>query len=210
MKELSSVDLRFIVDAMRAQCYTAHVKGINIPRKVSAISDEYRVNEQIRAREVRLINHENDNVGIVTLREAMDLANEHDLDLVEVAPNANPPVVRVMDYGKFLYEKKKRERAASKQQKQIEVKEIRLRPKTDPHHLGFKVRDAKSWLQKGMKVRVRVRFRGREIQYPEIAREMLDEIARQVEDVGVVEAPPKMDGRTMLMVLAPDTEKKKK
>lgn len=186
------------------------LKGINIPRKVSAISDEYRVNEQIRAREVRLINHENDNVGIVTLREALDLANEHDLDLVEVAPNANPPVVRVMDYGKFLYEKKKRERAASKQQKQIEVKEIRLRPKTDPHHLGFKVRDAKSWLQKGMKVRVRVRFRGREIQYPEIAREMLDEIASQVEDVGVVESPPKMDGRTMLMVLAPETEKKKK
>lgn len=114
-----------------------------------------------------------------------------------------------MDYGKFLYEKKKRERNARNQQKTIEVKEIRLRPKTDPHHLGFKIRDAKSWLTKGMKVRVRVRFRGREIQYPEIAREMLDDIAKEVEDVGVIEAPPKMDGRTMLMVLAPNSEKKK-
>lgn len=115
-----------------------------------------------------------------------------------------------MDYGKFLYEKKKRERSAKSQQKQIEVKEIRLRPKTDPHHLGFKVRDALSWLEKGMKVRVRVRFKGREIQYPDIAREMLDEIAKQLEEVGQIESPPKMDGRTMLMIIAPQSEKKKK
>ena len=145
----------------------------------------------------------------MSIREATELADEHDLDLVEVAPNANPPVVRVMDYGKFLYEKKKRERSAKSQQKQIEVKEIRLRPKTDPHHLGFKVRDARSWLTKGMKVRVRVRFKGREIQYPDIAREMLKEIAKQLEDAGQVESHPKMDGRTMLMIISPLSEKKK-
>lgn len=145
----------------------------------------------------------------MSIREATELADEHDLDLVEVAPNANPPVVRVMDYGKFLYEKKKRERSAKSQQKQIEVKEIRLRPKTDPHHLGFKVRDARIWLTKGMKVRVRVRFKGREIQYPDIAREMLKEIAKQLEDVGQVESHPKMDGRTMLMIISPLSEKKK-
>lgn len=194
----------------RKLCYTAPVICQRWPGKGITITDEYRVNEQIRAKKVRLINHENENIGVVTIREAVELAEEHDLDLVEVAPNANPPVVRVMDYGKFLYEKKKRERSAKSQQKQIEVKEIRLRPKTDPHHLGFKVRDALSWLEKGMKVRVRVRFKGREIQYPDIAREMLDEIAKQLEEVGQIESPPKMDGRTMLMIIAPQSEKKKK
>lgn len=178
-------------------------------RKAFAITDEYRVNEQIRAREVRLINHENENIGVVSIKEAVDLAAEHDLDLVEVAPNANPPVVRVMDFGKFLYDKKKRERSARSQQKTIEVKEIRLRPKTDPHHLGFKVRDAIGWLQKGMKVRVRVRFRGREILYPQIASDMLRQIAEQVGDAAIIEQHPSMDGKTMLMVLAPNTEKKK-
>lgn len=157
-----------------------------------------------------MVTHENDNIGVVSIRDAITLAEENDLDLVEVAPNANPPVVRVMDYGKFLYEKKKRERTAKSQQKQIEVKEIRLRPKTDPHHLGFKVRDAHSWLEKGMKVRVRVRFKGREIQYPDIAREMLKNIANQLADIGQVESLPKMDGRTMLMIIAPMSEKKKK
>jgi translation initiation factor IF-3 len=129
--------------------------------------------------------------------------------LVEVAPNADPPVVRIMDFGKFLYDKKKKERTARSQQKTIEVKEIRLRPKTDPHHLGFKVRDARKWLGEGKKVRVRVRFRGREIQYPDIAREMLDDIVTQLDDVAMIEQPATMDGRTMLMVLAPNTEKKK-
>jgi translation initiation factor IF-3 len=168
------------------------------------------VNEQIRARKVRLINHENENVGIVSLREALQLAEEHELDLVEVAPNADPPVVRVMDYGKFLYDKQKRDKAARNQQKQIEIKEIRLRPKTDSHHLGFKLRDAIKWLDQGMKVRVRVRFRGREIQYPELAEEMLNDVVKHLEDVAQVESPPKMDGRTMLLVLAPLDKKKKK
>lgn len=113
-----------------------------------------------------------------------------------------------MDFGKFQYERAKKEREARKQQKQIEVKEIRLRPKTDDHHRQFKVRDARRWLESGMKVKVRIRFRGREITYPEIARTMLDEVADELADIAVVEQRPNMEGRTMLMILAPASEKK--
>jgi translation initiation factor IF-3 len=142
-------------------------------------------------------------VGVVPLRDALDRAEAADLDLVEVSPNAEPPVVKVMDYGKFLYEKSKRDREARKAQKQIEVKEIRLRPKTSEHHRSFKVRSARRWLEDGMKVRARIRFRGREFHYPEIARDLLNGIAADLSDVGVVEQYPNMEGRTMLMILAP-------
>jgi len=130
-------------------------------------------------------------------------AHAQDLDLVEVSPSADPPVARVMDYGKFLYQQAKREREAHKAQKQVEVKEIRLRPKTTDHHRSFKVRDARRWLEDGLKVKVRIRFRGREITYPEIAREQLVQIAEELSDVAVVEQRPNLDGRTMLMVLTP-------
>jgi len=142
-------------------------------------------------------------MGVVPLSEALSAAQRADLDLVEVSPNAEPPVCKVMDYGKFLYEKAKREREARKAQKQIEIKEIRLRPKTSDHHRSFKVRSARRWLEDGMKVKVRVRFRGREFHYPEIARELLSGIAEDLSDIGVVEQYPNMEGRTMLMVLAP-------
>jgi translation initiation factor IF-3 len=142
-------------------------------------------------------------VGIVPLDEAQRLARESGLDLVEISPNADPPVVRVMDHGKFLYERAKKAREARKAQKQIEVKEIRLRPKTTDHHRSFKVKDARGWLEEGMKVKVRIRFRGREITYPEIAMETLKKVAEELEDVCVIEQRPNMDGRTMLMVLAP-------
>lgn len=133
----------------------------------------------------------------------MEAARQADLDLVEVSPTADPPVVRIMDYGKFLYERAKKEREARKAQKIIEVKEIRLRPKTTEHHRSFKIRDARRWLQEGAKVKVRIRFRGREITYPEIARQELESIAQELSDVAVVEQKPDMEGRTMLMVLAP-------
>jgi translation initiation factor IF-3 len=152
---------------------------------------------------VRLIDENGHHVGIVPVRVALERAHEADLDLVEISPNADPPVVKVMDYGKFLYEKAKREREARKAQKQIEVKEIRLRPKTSDHHRSFKVRDARRWLNDGMKVRARIRFRGREYHYPEIAQELLEGIAEELSDVGVVEQRPNMEGRTMLMILAP-------
>jgi translation initiation factor IF-3 len=146
---------------------------------------------------------QNENRGIVSTREALQIAYERNLDLVEVSPNADPPVCRVMDFSKFLYERSKKEREARKAQKQIEVKEIRLRPKTNDHHLGFKVRDARRWIGDGMKVRVRIKFRGREITYPELARNQLYEIAQSLQDVAIIEQQPNMDGRTMLMVLAP-------
>ncbi len=135
--------------------------------------------------------------------QALRLAEEASLDLVEVAPNAEPPVTRIMDFGKFLYQQAKKEREARKSQKQIEVKEIRLRPKTTEHHTMFKVRNARGWLEEGNKVKVRVRFRGREITYPEVAMEQLQEIASELSDIAAVEQAPQMDGRTMLMVLAP-------
>lgn len=133
----------------------------------------------------------------------MDIARDAELDLVEVAPNSDPPVCRVLNYGKFLYEKSKKDREARKAQTKVEIKEIRLRPKTSEHHRGFKVRNARRWLTEGKKVRVRIRFRGREITYPEIALEDLKQIAEELSDVGTIEMMPDMEGRTMLMVLAP-------
>jgi translation initiation factor IF-3 len=170
---------------------------------VEISASEYRINEEIRAREVRLIGPDNQNVGVVSISEALQVAREADLDLVEVAPNSDPPVCRVLDYGKFLYEKAKKDREARRAQTKVEIKEIRLRPKTSEHHRGFKVRNARRWLEEGKKVRVRIRFRGREITYPEIALGDLKEIAAELSDVGTIEQAPNMEGRTMLMTLAP-------
>ena len=144
---------------------------------------------------------------MVSLQEALRLAREANLDLVEVSPGTEPPVCRVLNLGKFLYEKEKKDRVARKAQTKIEVKEIRLRPKTTDHHRSFKIRDARKWLADGMKVKVRIRFRGREITYPEIAREDLAQIAKELEDIGVVEQQPDMEGRTMLMVIGPARKK---
>lgn len=155
-----------------------------------------------------MIGPDGDNVGVISTKEALRVAREADLDLVEVAPNARPPVCRVMDYGKFLYERTKKEREARKSQVKVEIKEIRLRPKTTEHHRSFKVRDARRWLESGKKVKVRIRFRGREITYPEIAFNDLKEIAEELSDVGIVEQKPSMEGRSMLMVLAPNKSKK--
>ncbi|MEJ2706355.1 MAG: translation initiation factor IF-3 [Anaerolineales bacterium] len=173
-------------------------------------ASDYRVNDTIRVSQVRLIGPDGENVGIVPIEEARQAAREADLDLVEVAPNADPPVCRVMDFGKFVYERAKKEREARKSQTKIEVKEIRLRPKTNEHHRDLKVRDARRWLEDGMKVKVRVRFRGREISYPEIALDDLKDIAEDLSDVAVVEQAPGLEGRTMLMVLAPSKGQKKK
>lgn len=144
-----------------------------------------------------------ENVGIVAIEEALRRAEDAGFDLVEVAPNADPPVCRIMNFGKFLYEKEKKEREARKAQTKIEIKEIRLRPKTNDHHRGFKVEDARRWLKSGIKVRVTIRFRGREITYPEIALEDLREIAGELADVGEIEQAPNMEGRTMFMMLIP-------
>ena len=145
------------------------------------------------------------------MKQALQIARDAEMDVVEVSPNAAPPVCRVMDFGKFIYERAKKEREAKKAQTKIEVKEIRLRPKTNEAHRGFKVDDARRWLLAGNKVRVTIKFRGREMDYPEIALEDLKEIATALADVAAIEVPPQMEGRTMLVVLAPNkgTVKKK-
>jgi translation initiation factor IF-3 len=140
---------------------------------------------------------------VVPIKQAIQIARDAGMDLVEVSPTANPPVCRVIDYGKFVYERAKKEREAKKAQTKIELKEIRLRPKTNEAHRNFKVDDARRWLEKGNKVRVTIKFRGREMDYPEIALEDLKEIAEDLADVSTVEQAPQMEGRTMLVVLAP-------
>ena len=157
-----------------------------------------------------MIGANNENVGVVSMQEALRLANEADLDLVEVAPNSEPPVCRVMDFGKFLYEKTKKEREARRAQTKIEVKEIRLRPKTNIYHQGFKVKDARGWLEQGNKVRVRIRFRGREIDYVDLAMNDLKRVAEELADISSIEQLPIMEGRSVVMVLAPAKTKKSK
>jgi translation initiation factor IF-3 len=147
--------------------------------------------------------------AIMSLSQALQMAEERGLDLVEVSPNAVPPVCRIMDFGKYQYDRARRERKARKQQKVIEIKEIQLQPKTDDHHLSFKIRDARRWLADGMKVRVRLKFRGREIAHPEIGLARLENIAEQIKDVAIIEQPPNLEGRSLTMLLAPAAEKKK-
>ena len=150
-----------------------------------------------------MIDAEGENVGVVPIKKALEMARDAELDLVEVSPNADPPVCRIMDFGKFIYDRAKKEKEAKKAQTKIELKEIRLRPKTNEAHRNFKVEDARGWLLKGNKVKVTIRFRGREMDYPEIALQDLKEIAEALADVSTVEQAPQMDGRTMLVMLAP-------
>ncbi len=182
----------------------AHRRLSDRKKELEISQGEFRINEEITAPEVRLIGPNGENAGVVPISQALRVAREAGLDLVEVAPNTEPPVCRVLDFGKFLYEKAKKEREARKAQTKIEVKEIRLRPKTSDHHRSFKLRDARRWLSEGKKVRVRIRFRGREIAYPEIALEDLKSIAESLSDIGMIEQAPSMEGRTMLMILAPN------
>ena len=144
-------------------------------------------------------------MDILSIDEALAIAETRDLDLVEVAPDAKPPVCRLMDYGKYLYEKQKRERESRKSQKQIEIKEVRLRPKTDEHDIQVVLRKIRKFSEEDAKVRVRIRFRGREIYHPEVARDLLKRVAEDSSDVTTVESYPTLDGRSMVMMLAPAT-----
>ena len=140
----------------------------------------------------------------MSIDQALAIAQERDTDMVEVAPDAKPPVCRLMDYGKFLYETQKREREARKTQAKVEIKEIRLRPKTGEHDINFKLRDARRFLQRGAKVKIRLRFRGREVTHPEVATELMNRVAEELSDVAIVEKRPSREGMTMLMILAPN------
>ncbi|MDX1662849.1 MAG: translation initiation factor IF-3 [Candidatus Promineifilaceae bacterium] len=152
------------------------------------------------------MDEEGNNHGVVPLQEARDAAANVGLDLVEVAPHARPPVVRIMDYGKFQYEQTKKEREARKHQKQVEIKTIKLSPKTADFHRDINVRRARGWLEEGKKVKVVVRFKGREIHYPEIGRDIMDGIIEDLKDVSAVEQTPNLEGWTMVMMLMPETD----
>jgi len=167
-----------------------------------------RINERIRAREVLVIDDTGNKLGPMSPREALDLARERGFDLIEVAPNANPPVCRILDYGKYKYEQGKREREAAKKQRQSEMKGMTLRPGTDDHDLDFKIKNVVKFLGEGDKVKVTVRFRSREMSHPEFAQAALEKIvaAVQAAAVGVVERPALMEGRQMIMILAPARE----
>ena len=162
-----------------------------------------RINEMIRRPEVRVINPEGKQLGIYPIHQAVAIAQELGLDLVEINPKADPPVCRIMDYGKYKYEQKKQASAAKKKQKVIEVKEVKMRPKTDDHDFDFKVKHVRRFLEEGNKAKLTIRFRGREMAHPETAARQLDKVVEVCKDIGEVEQPYKMEGRTMTMVLAP-------
>jgi len=165
-----------------------------------------RVNDRIRAPEIRLIGAEGENVGVVSPAKGMALAEEAGLDLVEISPNATPPVCKIMDFGKFKYEQQKRESEARKKQKTIEVKEVKFRPNTDTHDYDVKMKNVVKFLEKGDKVKVTLRFRGREMAHQNLGRELLERVAADVEGLGKVENMPKMEGRQMVMMIGPSAK----
>jgi len=165
------------------------------------------VNERIRIREVRLIDENGAQVGIVQTRDALEMARERGLDLVEVAPNAIPPVCRLMDYGKFRYEQSRKDRESRRHQHVVELKEVRIRPKIDDHDLETKGRQAAKFLDGGDKVKLTVLFRGREMAHPDIGKALLDQLADQLRPHGALEQTPKLEGRSMTMIMNPLRQK---
>jgi translation initiation factor IF-3 len=166
-----------------------------------------RVNRRIRVPQVRLIDEEGQQVGIISTADALRMAEERELDLVEVAPNADPPVCRLMDYGKFLYDQSKKEREARKKQKTIEVKEVQLSINIDSHHVEVKSNQARRFLAEGDKVKFSILLRGRQRAHPELGMQMLEQVAEQLRDVAVVEVRPQAEGRSLLMIVAPQAAK---
>ena len=171
------------------------------------IVEDLRVNQQIRAREVRLIDQEGEQIGIKSIDEAMRAAEEKGMDLVEVAPQANPPVCRIMDYGKYKYEQAKKEKEAKKNQNVMNVKEVQMGVKIDDHDFDVKLKQARRFLKNKDKVKVRLKFRGREMMHQEIGHELMERLIEGTEDLGSVESGPKMEGRNMMMFITPDSDK---
>ncbi|HSH41882.1 MAG TPA: translation initiation factor IF-3 [Arenicellales bacterium] len=164
---------------------------------------QLRINDGITAPQVRLIDAEGEQVGVVSLDEAKGTAREAGLDLVEISPNADPPVCRIMDYGKYRYEDSKKKAAAKKKQKQMQIKEVKFRPGTDSGDYAVKLRNLQRFLEDGDKVKVTMRFRGREMAHQELGLELLKEVESDLEEIGTVEQYPKLEGRQMVMVIAP-------
>ncbi|NLX86004.1 MAG: translation initiation factor IF-3 [Clostridiales bacterium] len=167
------------------------------------MSKDLQVNEQIRDKEVRLIDVNGEQLGIMSAKEAQKAAYDRQLDLVKVAPHAKPPVCRIMDYGKYKYETSKKEREAKKNQKVINIKEVRLSPTIEKHDLEVKRRNAEKFLLSGDKVKVSIRFRGRQLSHTEIGQSIMEKFAGDLEELAVVEKKPKMEGKNMIMIMSP-------
>lgn len=172
-------------------------------RRCAIVKDKININEMIRAREVRVIDDEGGPIGILSIADALAAAEQRGLDLVEVAPEALPPVCRIMDYGKYKYQQSKRAAEAKKKTARVEIKEVKMRPKTEDHDFQFKVKNARRFLEEGNKVKVTVMFRGREVTHPEFGRRLIERIVTEVADIAQPESMPGMTGRFMTMVLAP-------
>lgn len=168
-----------------------------------------RINERIGVREVRVVGEDGEQLGVLPTRDALAKAKELGLDLVEVSPKARPPVCRIMDFGKFKYEKSKKDKVARKRQHQIELKEIKMRPKIEKHDYEFKKKHILEFLERGDKVKVTLMFRGREMAHTELGRKLLDQLAEDLKEIGKVEAPPRQEGRLMILLLAPIATKPK-
>lgn len=166
-----------------------------------------RINEEIRAREVRVIGSDGEQLGIMSGRDAQQLAYEKHLDLVEIAPTAKPPVCRIMDYGKYRYEQQKREKESRKKQKTFDIKEVKLRPGIEEHDFNVKFKNAVRFLEDGDKVKVTIMFRGRELSHPELGEVLLNKMAAQLKETAVVERQPKLEGKNMIMIVAPKPSK---
>ena len=164
---------------------------------------ELMINEQIRDKEIRLIDENGEQLGIVSSREAQKIADERKLDLVKIAPTAKPPVCRIMDYGKYKFDQAKKEKEARKKQKTVDVKELRLSPSIDTHDVHVKVKKANEFLKDGDKVKISIRFRGREIGHSKVGMQIMEDFAKATEEFGTVDKQPKMEGKSLVMFLAP-------
>ena len=165
--------------------------------------NELMINEQIRDKEIRLIDENGEQLGIVSSREAQKIADERKLDLVKIAPTAKPPVCRIMDYGKYKFDQAKKEKEARKKQKTVDVKELRLSPSIDTHDVQVKVKKANEFLKDGDKVKISIRFRGREIGHSKVGMQIMEDFAKATEEFGTVDKQPKMEGKSLVMFLAP-------
>lgn len=176
---------------------------LTIPWRCIGIKEQLRVNEMVRAREVRLIGAEGEALGIFSSRDALRMAQEANLDLVEVAPTARPPVCKIMDYGRYKYEQQKRDREARKKQKVVVIKEVKMRPNIEDHDFDVRQRQTETFLKEGDKIKATIMFRGREVVHAELGKQVLDRLLDSVKDLCVVERHAKLEGKNMIMILAP-------
>ncbi|CAN5209582.1 translation initiation factor IF-3 [soil metagenome] len=189
-------------DVRARACSTGPLFLSVLPRR-GAISEKTRINRQIRISPVRVINPDGEQLGILPIDRAIEIAEEQGLDLVEVAPMARPPVCRIMDYGKFRYEEQRSAREARKKQHHVQIKEVKMRPGIEDHDYAFKMRHARRFLEEGNKVKLTMMFRGRQMAHPEFGKKVLDRVSGELADICKVESYPTMEGRSMNMVLAP-------